>query len=137
MKQQKLINELLEKILKLPADEQMMIADIIREKVIEAKGKETATAVKESKGVYYGIREGKKMKQLKRIEINQAILTGKPIIRDTRIPVELIIKLVAQRWTDEQILKEYPMLKKEDIQEALLYAEMLVRNEEVYPILGQ
>lgn len=77
------------------------------------------------------------MEQLKRIEINPAILTGKPIIRGTRIPVELIIKLVAQRWTDEQIIKEYPMINKDDIQEALNYAQMLVRDEEVYPILGK
>ena len=75
------------------------------------------------------------MKKLTRIEVNPAILTGKPIIQGTRVPVELIIKLVAQRWTDDQIVKEYPMLKKEDIQEALHYAEMLVQNEEVYPIL--
>ena len=71
------------------------------------------------------------------IEINPAILTGKPIIRDTRIPVELVIKLVAQRWTDEQIIKEYPMLTKEDIQEALLYVERLIQNEEVFPFLKQ
>jgi uncharacterized protein (DUF433 family) len=70
-----------------------------------------------------------------RIEINPAILMGKPIIRGTRIPVELILKLVTKRWTDEQIIKEYPMLKKDDIREALLYAEKLVQNEEVYPIL--
>jgi uncharacterized protein (DUF433 family) len=77
------------------------------------------------------------MVELNRIEVNPAILTGKPIIRGTRIPLELIIKLVAQRRTDEQIIQEYPMLKKEDIQEALLYAEKLVQNEEVYPILSQ
>ncbi len=77
------------------------------------------------------------MDHLTRIEINPAILVGKPIIRNTRIPVELIVKLAAQRWTDEQIIQEYPMLKKEDIQEALLYAEKLVQNEEVYPLLTQ
>ena len=75
------------------------------------------------------------MAQLTRIEINPAVLTGKPIIKGTRIPVELIIKLLAQRWTDDQIIAEYPALKKEDIQEALFYAEKLVQNEEVYPIL--
>lgn len=77
------------------------------------------------------------MTLLTHIEINHAILVGKPIIRGTRISVELIVKLVAQRWTDEQIIQEYPMLKKEDIQEALLYAEKLVQNEEVYPLLTQ
>jgi|WetSurMetagenome_2_1015567.scaffolds.fasta_scaffold543851_2 uncharacterized protein (DUF433 family) len=77
------------------------------------------------------------MAQLTRIEINPAVLTGKPIIKGTRIPVELIIKLLAQRWTDDQIIAEYPALKKEDIQEALFYAEKLVQNEEVYPIPGK
>ena len=72
-----------------------------------------------------------------RIEINPAILLGKPVICGTRIPVELIIKLVAQRWTDEQIIEEYPTLTKEDIREALLYVEKLVKNEEVYPIFKQ
>ena len=43
-----------------------------------------------------------------KIEINPDILRGKPIIKGTRISIELIIKLIAQRWTDEQILTEYP-----------------------------
>lgn len=77
------------------------------------------------------------MTYLTRVEINAAILQGKPIIRGTRISVELIVKLAAQRWTDEQIIREYPMLKKEDIKEALQYAEKLVQNEEVYPLLTQ
>ena len=77
------------------------------------------------------------MKPITRIEINPAILSGKPIIQGTRISVELIVKLVAQRWTDEQIIQEYPMLNKEDIQEALFYVEKLVQNEEVYPLLSE
>ncbi len=74
------------------------------------------------------------MTKLNRIEINPEVLTGKPVIKGTRIPVELIVKLVAQRWTDEQIIEEYPALNKEDIKEALYYVESLVRNEEVYPV---
>ena len=70
-----------------------------------------------------------------RIEINPEILLGKPIIKGTRISVELIIKLIAQRWTDEQILGEYHSLNREDIQAALLYAEKVIENEEVYPIV--
>jgi uncharacterized protein (DUF433 family) len=132
MENQTLINDLLEKVLKLPLDEQMMISEIIQKRIIDAKSKEMAKSVKESKEEYNVGPKVKAIKQLKRIEINPAILTGKPIIRGTRISVELIMKLVAQRWTDEQILQEYPVLKKEDIQEALHYAEMLVQNEEVY-----
>lgn len=73
----------------------------------------------------------------KRIEINPRILLGKPVIRGTRIPVELIIKLIAQGWQDKDILKEYPSIKKPDIRAALLYAEKLVEEEEVYPILAK
>jgi len=72
---------------------------------------------------------------MERIEINPKILTGKPIIHGTRIPVELIIKLIAQGWQEKEIIKEYPALKKSDIRAALLYAEKLVEEEEVYPIL--
>jgi uncharacterized protein (DUF433 family) len=75
------------------------------------------------------------MNELTRIEINPSVLAGKPIIKGTRIPVEPVIKLVAQRRTDDQIIAEYSGLKKEDIRKALLYAEKLVQNEEVYPIL--
>lgn len=71
----------------------------------------------------------------KRIEINPKILLGKPVIRGTRIPVELIIKLIAQGWQDKDILKEYPSITKSDIRASLLYAEKLVEEEEVYPIL--
>ncbi|MDI6821539.1 MAG: DUF433 domain-containing protein [Actinomycetota bacterium] len=72
---------------------------------------------------------------MKRIEINPKILLGKPIILGTRIPVELVIKLVAQGWRDEDIIREYPSLKKDDIRAALLYAEKIIEEEEVYPIL--
>jgi uncharacterized protein (DUF433 family) len=57
------------------------------------------------------------------IEINPKILLGKPIIRGTRIPVEIIVKLIAQRWKNEEIIKEYPVLKEEDIRAALFYAQ--------------
>lgn len=72
---------------------------------------------------------------IEHIEINPKVLSGKPIIRGTRIPVELIIKLVAQGWKDEDIIKEYPDLKKEAIRAALFYAEKIIEEEEVYPIL--
>ena len=72
---------------------------------------------------------------MKNIEINPKILVGKPIIAGTRIPVELIVKLIAQGWKEEDIIKEYPVLKKEDIRAALFYAERIIEEEEVYPIL--
>ena len=72
------------------------------------------------------------MNLLDHIEINPKILLGKPIIRGTRIPVELIVKLIAQGWTNEEILSEYPALKQEDIKTALLYAEKVLEEEEIF-----
>ncbi|MBI2140300.1 DUF433 domain-containing protein [Candidatus Woesearchaeota archaeon] len=48
------------------------------------------------------------------IMIDPKICAGKPIIRGTRITVDFILDLLAQGWPIEQILKNYPQLKKED-----------------------
>lgn len=69
-----------------------------------------------------------------RIEVNPKILVGKPVVKGTRIPIELILKMLAQGIETKQILKEYPQLEKEDIQAALLYATDLLEHEEVYPL---
>jgi len=47
-----------------------------------------------------------------RIMVDPEILAGKPIIKGTRISVELIIDLLANGWTTEEILENYPQLKK-------------------------
>ena len=57
-----------------------------------------------------------------RIEINPRILLGKPVIKGTRIPVYVIINLIAQGKTVEYILDEYPDLTKEDIRATLAFA---------------
>ena len=54
-----------------------------------------------------------------RIIINPAVMAGKPVIRGTRIPVDLIVRLVAQNVSVKEILEDYPQLKKEDIKAAL------------------
>ena len=74
-------------------------------------------------------------RMMDRIEINPKILVGKPIIAGTRISVELIVKLIAQGWKEEDIIKEYPVLKKEDIRAALFYVERVIEEEEVYPLV--
>ena len=68
----------------------------------------------------------------KRIEVNPKVLVGKPVIKGTRISVELIVKLVAQAWTEKEIIKEYPSLTKDDIRAALLYAEKIIEQEEIH-----
>ncbi|HLE76103.1 MAG TPA: DUF433 domain-containing protein [Candidatus Bathyarchaeia archaeon] len=59
---------------------------------------------------------------LDRIVIDPDILVGKPVIKGTRVPVHLIIELLANGMTTKQILKEYPQLKEEDIKAALPYS---------------
>ena len=66
---------------------------------------------------------------LDRITVDPDVLVGKPVIRGTRIPVYLIVELVANGMTTKEILKEYPRLKEEDIKAALLYASKLVESE--------
>jgi len=77
----------------------------------------------------------KKQELLKqRIETNPEIMSGKPVIRGTRIPVELLVKMLAQGMTTADILKEYPHVTNEDIQAALLYAAESLEDTEVFPI---
>lgn len=72
---------------------------------------------------------------LERIEVNPKIMVGKPVIKDTRIPVELIIRMVAQGIPEADILAEYPRLELADIRAALSYAAMVVAQEDVFPLL--
>ena len=70
-----------------------------------------------------------------RIVINPKIMVGKPVIKGTRIPVEHILKKLAQHIDAGEILKDYPRLTKEDIQAAIMYADSLVETTEEYPLL--
>jgi len=58
---------------------------------------------------------------LERISVNPKVMVGKPVIRGTRVPVELIVKMLAQGIAEEEILREYPRLELEDIKAALAY----------------
>lgn len=71
-----------------------------------------------------------------RIETNPKVMVGKPVIKGTRITVELILRQLAQGVTTEDILANYSHLKREDIQAAVLYAARLVEEESAYPLSG-
>jgi uncharacterized protein (DUF433 family) len=58
-----------------------------------------------------------------RIEINPKVMMGKPVIRGTRIPVELILRKLSEGATEADLLDAYPRLTKEDIQAAFGYGE--------------
>jgi uncharacterized protein (DUF433 family) len=63
-----------------------------------------------------------KKELLKRIKKDPKVMVGKPVIKGTRIPVEMIIEKLAYGSTEEDLLQSYPCLNKNDIKAALLYA---------------
>ncbi len=60
---------------------------------------------------------------------NPGILAGKPVIRGTRISVEFILSLLADGWSADDVLENYPHLSKEQIAACLLYARDLLQSE--------
>lgn len=64
-----------------------------------------------------------------RIVSDPSILGGKPIIRGTRISVEMVMEWIASGASRDDILKSYPHLTAEDIQQAVGYAAQAVKNE--------
>lgn len=58
----------------------------------------------------------------KRIEINPAIMLGKPVVRGTRIPIELLLRKLSEGITESDLLDAYPRLTREDIRAVLAYA---------------
>lgn len=69
-----------------------------------------------------------------RITFDPSVLVGKPIVRGTRIVVEFIVELLAEGWTHEQIISNYPQLSEDDIQAALHYASETMKREKVDPL---
>ncbi len=63
-----------------------------------------------------------------RIVVDPKILTGKPVVRGTRISVELVVDLLAAGWSHEQILASYPHLSEDDIRACRAYASKLART---------
>ena len=69
---------------------------------------------------------------LKRITFNKDVLCGKPLIRDLRISVELILELLAKGATEQEILEDYQELEPDDLRAALLYAHHVIAKEDVF-----
>jgi len=72
------------------------------------------------------------MEKDSRIILNASVLAGKPVIRGTRISVELVLDHLASGWDASQIVAEYPVLSREDILACIRYAQEIVRSERVY-----
>lgn len=69
-----------------------------------------------------------------RIAIEPDVLVGKPVIKGTRLAVEFILELLAEGWSHDQILRNYPQLTEEDILAAIHYATEILKVERIYPI---
>lgn len=66
-----------------------------------------------------------------RITANPSLLAGKPCIRGTRISVQFIMELVASGGGVDEIIKAYPHLQREDVEQAIRYASRFLKNEVV------
>jgi len=72
-----------------------------------------------------------------RIVVDPQILCGKPVIKGTRIPVYLILDLLAAGYSIQRILEAYPSLTGDDIVAALAFAGSLARFEETSILLDE
>jgi uncharacterized protein (DUF433 family) len=72
-----------------------------------------------------------------RIDINPAIMMGKPVIRGTRITVELVLRKLAEGISEAELLEDYPHLTGEDIRAAMAYGAASVAHEEVFLLPNQ
>ena len=83
-----------------------------------------------------GERQMREKDLLERITVDPKVMVGKPVIRGTRIPVALILKMLGQGIPVKEILREYPRLEEVDIHAAMAYAARVVEHEEVFPLLS-
>lgn len=70
----------------------------------------------------------------KKISIDPEIMCGKPCIKGTRIPIYIILNLMAAGYSIEQVLITYPKLTKQDVLAAISYAGSITEHEESYSL---
>ena len=69
-----------------------------------------------------------------RIILDPLILAGKPVVKGTRLAVEFIVSLLAQGWTEHEVLANFPGLEHADVLACLSYASEMLTREKVYPL---
>lgn len=69
-----------------------------------------------------------------RISVDPQVLVGKPVITGTRLAVEFLVELLAEGWTFDEVLRNYPQLTADDLQAALHYAAESLKQEHVSPL---
>lgn len=69
-----------------------------------------------------------------RIIVDPKVMVGKPVVKGTRLTVEFIIDLLAQGWSEAEILRNYPGLTVEDIRACLAFASQRLQENREYPL---
>lgn len=69
-----------------------------------------------------------------RIALNPDVLVGKPVIKGTRLSVEFIVGLLAQGWSEQEVLRNYPGITIDDVRACLAYAHDVLAEWRVYPL---
>lgn len=69
----------------------------------------------------------------RRIALDPKVLAGKPVIRGTRLAVEFVIGLMADGWSEVDILANYPGITHDDVIACLAYARDTLSSERVFP----
>jgi uncharacterized protein (DUF433 family) len=69
-----------------------------------------------------------------RITADPAVLVGKPVIKGTRLAVEFIVGLLAEGWSEAEVLRNFPGVTREDVLACLAYAQERLKEERVYPL---
>jgi uncharacterized protein (DUF433 family) len=76
-------------------------------------------------------------KLLERIAMNPKVMTGKPVIKGTRLTVEFILNMLAHGATTSEIINEYKGLASEDIQACILFASKALENTVFMPLMAE
>jgi len=71
-----------------------------------------------------------------RIVIDPKMMAGKPVIRGSRVPVDAIVRRIAEGMGIRDVLEDYPNLSEEDVKAALRYAASILEGEEITPATG-
>jgi uncharacterized protein (DUF433 family) len=73
---------------------------------------------------------------LRRIAIDPRVMLGKPVVRGTRITVEILLEKIAAGCSVDEVLADYPTLSREDVLAAVAYAREALGTDEIIPRLN-
>ncbi len=68
------------------------------------------------------------------IHTDPAVLVGKPVIKGTRLSVDFLLGLLAEGWTEQALLENYPQLSHEALQAVFAFTAEIMREESIYPL---